>query len=263
MKSNPVLQTSLNCLNAAQITYYCAHVLKSALLSSPPIIVRKAQAAIAAKSEVIAQTAKPARAATTAVLAVNNTTGYAFGELYLNSPAYPIGTAIPAIPAKPASAAVVGVAASPAIPAITEIKTPAIMALKGWEDAITIEKTSTTITITAELPIAPSVGLVGSDKVFIGEITPTLLQAMAWLDEKASNLSDLAINDATILTLESLFYKYALLCDCTITDTVKSVNGINLACKKLIVLLHTEAGYDPDSRLAQLPQIVVTANAGS
>jgi hypothetical protein len=263
MKSNTALQESIKCQNAAQLTYYCAHILKSALLSAPVGIVRKAVPAITAKSEIIAQTAKPARAATAIVLASANTTGYGFGELYLNSPAYPAGTQIPAIPAKPASLAIIGSAAVAAVAAITEVKTPAIVALKGWEDAITIEKTSTTVTITAELPVLASVGLVGSDKTIIGEITPAALQATTWLDANASGQTVNVINDPTILTVEQLFYKYALLCDSTITDTIRAVNGMNLACKRLVVTLYAGVGFDSAAKSLQLPLITVTANAGS
>lgn len=256
MKSNATLQASLNFLNNAQVAFYAATVLKSALLSSPPLTAQKARKA---SPEVLAQTAKSARAASAAVLGVDNTTGYAFGELYLNSPAYPIGTPIPAIPAKPASAAVAYAAAVTALP---EIKVPAVVALKGWEDAISINSVSNTFVITAQLPVTTSVGIVGSTSTVIGEITPPGLQATAWMAGKASNLTP-GLNDPTILTLESLLFTYGKLCEHTISDSVRVVNGVTIACKTLVVTVYKSIAYDDQNPAPQLASIVETANAGS
>lgn len=256
MKSNPTLQTSLGFINNAQAVYYAAYVLKSALISSPPVLL---QAKRVAKPAIIAQTAKPARAATAAVLGVNNTVGYAFGEIYLNSPAYPIGTAIPAIPAKPASVVVIGVDAVTALP---EVKVPAVPALKGWEDAIAIAEDVNTFVITVQLPVAQSVGMAGSTKVVIGEITPSPLQATAWLAEKGSNGAGI-VNDVSATTLESFLYNHAMLCEHTITDSIRVVNGISLACKTIVATVYKSVTFDSGITTPQLASIVEAVGAGS
>lgn len=86
----------------AQIIIDAVNKLQIALVASP---------AIKAVAGVTPQSAHPAYPARPAVLAANNTTSYVANELYKGSPAYPIGTAIPAIPAKAATAVVQGVSA--------------------------------------------------------------------------------------------------------------------------------------------------------
>lgn len=82
-----------------------AQLLQRACLPSP---------AIKAVAAVPAQPAHPAYPARPAVLAANNATGYFANELYKNSPAYPVGTPIPAIPPKAATSAVIEVVGIPA-----------------------------------------------------------------------------------------------------------------------------------------------------
>ena len=263
MKTNNALQTSLGLDHQAHQVYYAALVLKAALTNSPAVVVRKAVPAVAAKAAVIAQTAKPARAATPAVTAANNTIGYGFGELYLNSPAYPIGTAIPAITAKPASLAVAAVPAVVAVPAVTAISSPAVVAIAGWQDAIQINKSATLIEIIAELPYSAGVGIVGSDLLSIGEITPSKLQANAWIDQPASSTPKPYLEDLAIPTLEQYLYKYAQQCDCTITDIIRDVNAVSTPCKRLVINLYPLPTYDPLSSLAQLNLISYANVPGS
>jgi hypothetical protein len=253
MKTNPALQRTLNFSNPAQVAYYSAHVLSAGLLNSPSTPVQAAVPGVAAVPTIVAQPAHPAYPARAAVPA-NLNTGYGFGELYLNSPAYPRLTAIPAISPKAATAAVVGRVGTPAVAPIPAIVVPAVQALPGWADAIDITKTESLVTITAQLPVAKNVGLVGSSKTFIGEITPSALQATAWLDEKA-NTQDAGFNlaDASIPILEQLFYKNALECEHTVTDTVRVVNGVSMPCKTIVVKLYPLSGFDPLSNSLQLP----------
>lgn len=262
MRSNPALQANIGLSHQAQRAYYAALVLKSALISSPAVLVSAAVSAVVGRPAVLAQTAKPARAATAAVLASNNTTGYAFGELYLNSPPYPAGTAIPAIPAKPASAAVIASPAITAVAAKPAVSSPAVAAVKGWEDAITIQRNSTTITITAELPLLTGAGIVGSDKLTIGEITPSTLQANAWVDGYVGTNTPLG-NDLATDTLEQFFYKHAVQCEHVITDTVRVVNGIPLACKKLVVTIYPYPDFDYGSTAPQVIKVSYADIVGS
>jgi hypothetical protein len=223
---------------------YAANLLKIATVSSPQVIITPAVAAIPAKAAVIAQTAKPARAATAAVTAANNTTGYGFGELYLNSPAYLANTPIPAIPAKPASAAVVGVPAVVAVPAVAAVVSPKIDALKGWEDAITINKTASNIEIIAYLPYASSPLLIGAGTSSIGAINEMTMPALtpgAWLDTKSSTTPGTATSEPA--TVEQYLYKQAVDLvakpgsTSTIENANKLVNGVVVPCKKLTLQL--------------------------
>jgi hypothetical protein len=238
------LLNSIGLQNEAQKAALAAQMLHAATVSSPAVTIAPAVAAVAAKPAIIAQTAKPARAATVAVTAVANTTGYGFGELYLNSPAYPAGTAIPAIPAKPASAAVVGVPAVVAVPAVAAVIAPAITALKGWEDAITITKAVDSFKIVAFLPYSSSPALIGAPSSgidTINEITQPALQPTAWLDAKASNTLGTAISEPA--TLERYLYKQALALvaqsgsTSTIENVTKPIIGGVIACKKLTLNL--------------------------
>jgi hypothetical protein len=197
-----------------------------------------------AKPEVIAQTAKPARAATPIVPAAQNTTGYTFGQLYLNSPAYPAGTQIPAIPAKPASAEVIGVPAVVGVAKVPAVISPKIDALKGWEDAIQINKTASNIEVIAYLPYASSPLLIGASTSGIGSINEMTMPALtpgAWLDEKSSTTPGTATAEPT--TVERYLYKQALELvaapgsTSTIENANKLVNGVVVACKKLTLQL--------------------------
>jgi hypothetical protein len=263
VKTNPALQKFIGFQNSAQRVWYAAHVLKAALTNSPAVIVSPAVPARAAKPEVIAQTAKPARAASAAVIAANNTTGYAFGELYLNSPAYPAGTAIPAIPPKPASAAVVGSPAVTAIAASPAITSPAIVALKGWEDAISITRANDALTVTAELPVATSVGIFGSQLVAVGEITLSTLQASAWVDSIVYSLGFEDPINAAIPTLEKYLYEHGQQCEHLVTDTIRNVNGTNIPCKKIVVTMYPSSSFVFESTSPQLSGVRMTANTGS
>lgn len=263
MKTNNTLQNSLGFSHQAQKVYYAALVLKSALTSSPAVVVRKAVPAVAAKPAVIAQTAKPARPASLAVTALNNTTGYTFGQLYLNSPAYPVGSGIPAIPAKPASIAVAAAPAVVAVPAVTPISSPPVEAIKGYEDAIVITKSTSLINIVVELPYSAGVGIVGSNLLSIGEITPSKLQANAWIDAPAYINPTPYPLDGLIPTLEQYLYQYAQECDHTITDIIRLVNGISTPCKRLEINLYGLPTWDYLSPLAQFSLIQYTPYVGS
>jgi hypothetical protein len=255
MKTNYPLQTSIGARNPGQKVWYAAHVLRSALRNSPAVLIRAAVTAAPAKPAVIAQTAKPLRVATPAIPGSENTMGYGFGELYLNSPAYPIGTAIPAIPAKAASLAVIGKEATLAVTPVSAITSPAVVAIKGWEDAVTILKTATELTVIAELPVLTGVGLVGSPKIVIGEITPSTLQANAWVSEIAYSLGE--ANPDTILapTLEQYLYNHALECDHLVTDVTRIIDGVSIPCKRVVVTLYHSSGYYFDTVDIQLPRI--------
>jgi hypothetical protein len=245
MKNSSIaLLNSLGLANASQKAAYAAHVLKAATVSSPAVTIVPATPLVPAKPEVIAQTAKPARPATALVTAAANTVGYGFGELYLNSPAYPIGTAIPAIPLKPASLAVVGVPASPAIPAVAAVIAPAIAAIPGWSDAIEITKAVGSFKIVAYLPYKSAPALIGAPTGLvdgIAEISPATLQATLWRDAVATATPGTAMSEPA--TLEQYLYKQALdlvaapSSTSTIETVVKMINGIATNCKKLTLNL--------------------------
>jgi len=265
MKTNPTLHEFIGFQNPSEKCWYAAHVLMAALTASPAIPLVAAVPAVAAKPAVIAQTAKPARAASLAVTGANNTTGYAFGELYLNSPAYPIGTPIPAIPGKPASNAVVGVPAVVAVPATTAVIAPAVVPLKGYENSIDIKISSSALTITADLPYYANVGIVASQKLVIGEITPAALMASAYLDERASTSGQQAscVDNLSDLTLEQAFYRMAKLCNYVETDIVKAVNGVNMNFKRLVVILYPSGQFDRQSDALQLAYVRIVPTTGS
>ena len=208
MKSNVALQASLNLSHASQKVWYAANVLKAACTSSPAVLVRTAVPAVAARPAIIAQTAKPARPASLAVPAASNTTGFGFGELYLNSPAYPAGTAIPAIPPKPVSNAVVGVAAVLPVPAITAVSSPAVVALPDQQNTVMIDQTVTgVIGITVKFPRNTGVGIVGSQAKRVKEFTPSTLQAPTWIDSKGNNSPIYALGgDLVTETLEDYLH---------------------------------------------------------
>jgi hypothetical protein len=279
MKSNIALQNSLIFANVGQKVWYAAHVLKSALTSSPAVPVRTASPAVVGKRAI------PAYAgfvAAPAVTALSNTTGYAAGERFPGRPAvaaqaasggYAAVAAIPALAASPAYAIGVAVPAYPAVAAraaqaevlpvaaVTAVTSPAVTAIKGYEDAIEITKTLTELTVTAELPVYSGVGVVGSSLLKIGEITPSALQANAWVDTKAFEGSLCNSPDADLATdtLEQMLYRNALLCTNTITDIIRDVNGVNIPCKRLVITLYPDTGFDINSASAQLDKVKVAA----
>jgi hypothetical protein len=238
-----------------------AHWLKTATVSSPAVTITPEVPAIAAHAEVIAQTAKLFRPGTPIVPAAQNTTGYTFGQRYLNSPAYPAGTTIPAIPPKPASAEVIGVPAVIGVAKVPSVISPKIDALKGWEDAITINKTATNIEIIAYLPYASSPLLIGastSSYTAINEMTSPALIPGKWLGIKSSEY--VGTETAIPPTVEQYFYKQAQALvavpnsTSTIVNTTKLINGEVVACKKVTLQLAT-TGYDPGVEDLQLGKL--------
>jgi hypothetical protein len=245
---------------AAQKALYAASVIRAGLSNSPQVILAPRIPAIAFKPAIIAQTAKPARAATALVPAAENTTGVRFGELYLNSPAIAAGVAIPAIPDKPASLEVVGVAQVLAVPEVPAVIAPAVVALKGWENAIQITKTATLITIEAYLPFANSPAILGGNTSTVDgilEITPPI-QPTKWLDAPASAVP--TTDTIEVDTLEKYLYKQALALRAidsvanTIVDEIKIVNGSTVSVKHITLKL-TAVDYDPLAAGLQLGKL--------
>lgn len=239
-----------------------AHYLKTATVSSPAVTITPAVPAIPARLEVIAQTAKPARAATAAVAANASNPAYPFGTLFLNSPAYAAGAALPAFPAKPASAVVVGVPAVVGVPQIPAVVSPAITAIKGWEDAIQINKTASNIEIIAYLPYASSPLLLGSDTSAISAIKEMTMPGLTpgkWLGTKSSTTA----GTETVVppTVEQYFYKQAqaLVVEdgstSTIENSTKLVNGVVIPCKKVTLNL-AATNYDLGVEDLQLGKLV-------
>lgn len=268
MKANVALINTIGLAHHGQKVWLAAHQLKAALTNSPAVTIRAAIPAVKAKAAVIGQTAKPARPASAAVTAANNTTGYGYGELYLNSPAYPAGTPIPAISAKPASAEVLAAAAVVAAAAKPAIVLPPIMALRGWADAIQINKTPEALTVIAELPIANSPALVGSDLFVIGEITPPDLIAPAWLDGSQNLAPYIGDEDKNIVTLEQYLYKNMTelmdtSIDTVVTDITRIMNGESVTCKRLVTTLYPLPGFDLQSKSLQLNLVEYAQNLGS
>jgi hypothetical protein len=245
----------------ADRAFLAAHWLKTATVSSPAVTITPAVPAIVARPEVIAQTAKPARAASAAVAANAANPARAFGTLFLNSPAYAAGAALPAFPAKPASAEVIGVAAVVGVPLIPAVVSPKIDALKGWEDAIQINKTASNIEIIAYLPYASSPLLVGSGTSAIGAINEMTMPALnpgKWLGTKSSNT---AATETTVpLTVEQYFYKQAQALvslpgsTSTIENSTKLVNGVVVPCKKITLQL-AATDYDLGAEDLQLGKL--------
>ena len=255
MKSNVALQTSLNLSSASQKTWFAANVLKAACTSSPAVLVQAAVPAVAAKPAIIAQTAKPARLASLAVPAASNTTGFTFGQIYLNSPAYPIGTAIPAIPAKPASAAVVAVSAVLAVPAVAAISSPAVVALPEQQNTVTITPNSAanSIAILVKFPVNAGVAIVGGAKK-IKEFTPSGLQVTGWVGDRASGTAPILGGDLPLETLEDYCYRNMKLLPQT--TEVKTSNTITLS-----TVIYTD-GFDPALDSLQFNSIMNPSGGG-
>ena len=242
MKSNVALQSSLNLSRASQKVWYAAHVLKAACTSSSAVQVQIAVAPVLGRPAIIAQTQKLTRLASTPVTAANNTTGFGFGELYLNSPAYPIGTAIPAIPAKPASAAVVGSPAVLARAAKPAVSSPAVVALPNQQNAIVFDTSDLAmgvIVVRAEFPTASSVGIVGSTAKKIAEITPSTLQATAWIGDRATGTAPILGGDLATETLEGYLYRNMKLLPGTTEQNM--VNGLLVTTPIYVGLSYSNA----------------------
>lgn len=263
MKVNLNVLKNIGIQNDAQKAVYLAHCLKTACLSSPPITLSAAIPAIPAKAAVIAQTAKPARAASLAIAAAANTVGYGFGEIYLNSPAYPVGTAIPAIAAKPASTAVVGVPAVVAVAAVPAVITPDVKALPGWEDAIKFvvglnaQNQPATLTVTADLPYYAGAAMYGSNITKIAEITPPTLVANKWVGTEASVESIEYAIDATFLHMEEMLFDYGYGLETgSYSNEVRMVAGKAVPVKRLEFMVYVQPTYegrfDGDPRLDQI-----------
>jgi hypothetical protein len=253
------LLNSIGFTNPAQKVLYAANALKLATTSSPSVTVFPAIPAVIARPEVVAQTAKPFRPATAAVLGGENT-GRSFGELYLNSPAYLPGAPIPAIPDKPASAAVVGIPGVVGVSAVAAVISPAIVAIKGWEDAVSIEVDRLgNIGVIVELPYSTSTALIGAAATPL-EITPSALVANTWLDVKASNNAEAISNEPA--TIEQYFYKYvksllALSNVGTIKKATKLVNGILIPVLNFNLVLAANQ-YDENLDSLQLNKVIIT-----
>jgi hypothetical protein len=284
MKTNPLLQSSIGLGNVgvhASKAWYAAHVLMSALQNSPSTLVRAASPAVIGKRAIPAFAGITAK---TALTAAQNTTGFAAGERSAGRPAvaaqaasggYAAVTAIAAIPASPAYAIGVAVPAVVAVPAraeqvevipiaaVTAVTAPAVVAIKGYEDAIEIIQTATELKINAELPVVQGVGIVGSSQVVIGEITPSALQATAWLDEKESESTAIDSGSPSITTMERLLYINGKQCEHIETDVTRMINGVAVPCKRLEITLYSLPGFDWQSDSLQLSKIQYAAQVGS
>ena len=255
MKSNVALQASLKLSSASQKVWYAANVLRAACTSSPAVLVRAAVAPVVARPAIITQTAKIARTASLPVPAANNTTGFGFGELYLNSPAYPAGTAIPAIPAKPASAVVVGVPAVLPVPAIAAVTSPVVVAIPGQELAVTIDKSvAGIIGITVKFPMAANNAIVGAPET-IKEFTPSTLVAPAWIGDKDTSTAPPLAGDLATETLEGYLYRNAKL----LPQTVETRVGGNLV---VATFIYTDSNFDQTSQSLQFNSVFDNASGG-
>jgi hypothetical protein len=239
-----------------------AHWLKIATVSSPSVVITPEIPAVAARPEVKAQTAKPLRPQTPIVPAAQNTTGYAFGELYLNSPAYPAGVQIPAIPQKPASAEVIGVSAILGYAKVPAVASPKIDAFKGWEDAIQINKSASNIEIVAYLPYASSPLLIGASTSGINAINEMTMPSLIpgkWIGAKSSNTP--AAETSLPPTVEQYFYKQAQALvassggTSTIENSTKLINGLTASCKKIVLNIGV-TDYDLEVDDLQLGKLV-------
>lgn len=276
MKQNIPLQTSLTFSNYGHRAYYKALMLLAGLTNSPAIDINPAIAAVVGKRAI---PGFDGVAATPAVTAAANTTGYAIGARSAGrpavagvpasdgyaaviaipaiapSPAYAIGVPVPlfpVIPARPAQALVVPVTA------VAKISTPAVVAIKGFADAVKIIKTATSIDLEVVLPVYQSSKLAGSTKLMLGEITSSALQATAWLDTPASlafPCGSVPNPDLAIDSMETAFYKDAVKLGATITDVIKDVAGVLTACKKIELTLEVERTFNPLSNLFQLDKV--------
>jgi hypothetical protein len=265
MKTSIPVLSSIGFLNHAQRCVYAAFLLKAGSVSSPTVTISPATLRIPAKAQVIAQTAKLARLPSLAVPASENTVGYGFGEIYLNSPAYPAGTVIPPISAKPASLEVIGVPAVAEVPAKTAVVAPPIVVPPHFGNAISIEKNSDYIDITAYFPIASSPLLMGSSKESFIEITPSALTIPTFIGTKVSTEVDIYSNaNYTPATLEEYFRYWAFQ---TInlsfnaggfTTEMHDFNGVVMRSKK--VSLRVKATnyniYDEEFQLGKIDYFV-------
>jgi hypothetical protein len=282
MKSNPQLQASLKFQSAEQKVWYAAHVLLAACSNSPAIAISPAQPKVDGKRAI------PAYAGFTgfpAKTAAQNTTGYAAGEVFPGraevpaqaaaagylavaripavalSPAYPSGTAIPNYPVLPPRAEQVLVLPKAAV---VEVKSPAIKAVPGWIDAVDINtNVNGQARVIVELPLYGGAGLIGSDKMPIGEITDPLLQATVWVDTLAGTTVNNTLVDVPGETLEQFLFRNALLCvEHTIADIVRNVAGTLVNCKRITVLMDVAPTFNASSDLVQLDKILPVSLGG-
>jgi hypothetical protein len=263
MKTNYPLQKSIGCQNEGQKTLLAALILQSALRDSPPVLVRSAVKPVVGKRAIPGYAGF---AGSTLKTAIQNTTGYAIGAIFPGrpgvaaqvardgyaavvgiselapSPAYAIGVQVPAYPAVPARTEQLLVVP---VAEVTAVTSPAVTAIKGWHDAITIEASETQIIITADLPVASGVGIVGSSKTVISEITPSALQANAWVAQNVYALGEAFLDSPEVATLEQYFYNHAVQCNHVVTDLMRSVGGFDVPCKHLVITLYPSPMFDP------------------
>lgn len=192
--------------NPAQLVAYFAWLLQAGYRPNRGGLI---QPEIKAVPEVLAQPAHPAYPARPAMTAAQNPTGYSFGALYLNSPAYPPNTPIPAIPAKAATAAVAG---KPAILGQPKIDAPIVK--NPYYDPnispIVFNSSPGKLTINIGLPIlkSPIIGSNGAADLYqnkILEFTDPVLKVAQWFGSKpSSNLGDLTLADIDLTVEQSL-----------------------------------------------------------
>jgi hypothetical protein len=135
-----------NCADHAKNITRAILAASSIVKSSPGVL------AVVARPAVVAAPAYAARPASALVPASANTAGVVAGALFLDSPAYPPGTAIPAIPFKPATLAREAAMASPAVAAAA-----AIPGVKPWNDAFKISAFVGGTDLIVELPYSPKI----------------------------------------------------------------------------------------------------------
>lgn len=224
------LFNSIGCQNDNQRMLYLASLLLAGLTPSPSVEIRSAVPAI---------TAKPL------ILASANTNGIAANVRYPGSPAYPANTEVPAVNA---------------VPAITAIKSPVVVPLPGWSDAVSISAIATEVTMMAYLPFSQVGRLFGAPTGNVNsvrEITPSALIPTVFMDEVASVIPD---NIAALpATVERALYQFALSNpDCIISDEIYN----NTLCHK-ITMIADATNYDPLDKQLQLPKLVATPVGGT
>jgi hypothetical protein len=127
-----------------------------------------------------------------------------------------------------------------------------------------MQSLSGTVSVVAELPVNQGAGLVGSDIETIGEITPTALQANAWIDDVESATPASLTADAGYTTLEAYFYAHAVASDnVNVTDILRDVNGANIACKRIELTLGVGSNFYSNGDGLNLADIVPPKNMGS
>jgi hypothetical protein len=229
--------------NYAQLAAYCWYLLRASNTNIP------AKAAVTAKAAVIAQPAHPAYAARPAITAAQNTAGYTFGQLYLNSPAYAAGVAVPAIGAKPATAAVTAV---PAV--VAQAATKESVARPGLQNACRLNELDG-YELIANIPYDRSYELTGNnfeDKHLL-ELSPTLAPPTVWNGIKAATTPGNLVAANLKPTVEALFYECAMKCQQNNPDSVsiKDVvfGALSIPCKEIKIRIGTTVPVDNVFRL--------------